>query len=83
MEDEALDPRILAEVTEVPEGAIPEWGLAVTGYIDQDGESRYETTAYGRPTIGTLIGVLEMIKHEMMVMAIYDNADDDDEGEDD
>jgi len=79
---EYLDPRILAEVTEVPEGAIPDWGIAVMGFIDGDGESRYETTSYGRPTLGLLIGVLEMMKHQMMVYAMIENEreEDDDEG---
>ena len=61
------DPLKLAELSGLSEDAIPEWGMAIVGYIDVDGESRFETTTYGSPTIGTLLGVLELTKHDILM----------------
>ncbi len=75
MDEDFLDPVRLAALTGLEDGAIPEWGLTIIGYLGPDGHPRFESTAFGAPTVGTLVGVIEMVKHELIEIAMSDDAD--------
>lgn len=75
MDDEYLDPSLIAEITELPENAIAEWALVMVGFLDEHGTPRFTSTSYGSPTVATLIGAQEIVKHELIVYAARDEED--------
>ncbi len=68
-----IDPIKLAKLMGVDEGSIPEWGFAVVGVLDDTGQQRLETVTYGEPSVGTLVGVLEIIKQEIVMGVLLDD----------
>lgn len=72
--DDYRDPSAIAKLVGLSEEAFPEWGLAIVGYMDPDGETRFESMAYGEPTVVGVLGVLEMIKRELLDFA-YEDTD--------
>jgi hypothetical protein len=75
MDDElaVIDPIYLAQLMDVDESSIPEWGFAVIGVLGDDGVSRLETTTYGEPSVGVLIGVLEIVKAEIIAQVFEED----------
>jgi hypothetical protein len=71
---------MIAEMSGVPKECIPEWGFVVTGYLDEDGEPKFETRMVGEQRSTTLIGVLELMKHELVILSMeaYDYGEEDD-----
>lgn len=75
------DPSVLASLIDLPEKCVPEWGFAVVGYLDENGEERFETSMYGEQRATTLMGVLELMKHELVMISMHGYEEDDDEDE--
>jgi exosome complex RNA-binding protein Rrp4 len=73
------DPSVIAQLVDLPEQYVPEWGFAVVGYLDEEGESRFETSMYGEQRATTLMGVLELMKHELVMISMAKYEDDEDE----
>lgn len=71
--DEYVNPALLADLVGVDKDCIPEWGFAVLGVIAKDGSPHLETRTYGEPSVGTLVGVLEIIKQEIVMQMLEDN----------
>jgi hypothetical protein len=69
-EDTNPNPVVLADLMELESDSIPEWGFSVLGVLGVDGESRLETQTFGNPTIATLVGVLEIIKAEIVLQVL-------------
>lgn len=70
MSYESQDPAVLASLVELPENCVPEWGFAVIGFLDEEGEPRFETSMYGEQRATTLMGVLELLKHELVMISM-------------
>ena len=76
LDDDYMDPSLIAEITELPENAIAEWALVMVGYLDEEGVPRFTSTSYGSPTVATLIGAQEIVKHELIVYASAEEPED-------
>jgi len=81
------DPSTLASFLELDRTFVPEWGIALCGFIDGSGEARFETTIYGTERIMSLIGALEILKQDLVMMCLDDGIefelDDEDDDEED
>jgi hypothetical protein len=78
-----ITPAIIATLSGVPENCMPEWGVIITGYLDEHGEPKFETRMVGEQRSTTMIGVLELMKHELVMLSMeaYDYGEEDyDEG---
>jgi len=62
----------LAEFVGVSTDAFPEWGLTLVGYMDTDGESRFESKLWGAGSITSMIGILEVVKQELLLSFVLD-----------
>lgn len=76
-----LTAAVIAELSGVPKECFPEWGVIITGYLDENGEPKFETRMVGEQPATTMMGVLELMKHElvMMQMESYEYEDDEDD----
>ena len=74
---------MIAEMSGVPKECFPEWGVVITGYLDENGEPKFETRMVGEQRSTTLIGVLELMKHELVILSMegyeYEEEYEDDE----
>lgn len=61
------------------DASFPEWGLAVVGYMDEDGNSRFMTKLYGASSATNLIGILHLVQQELMYDVMTAEVDEDDE----
>jgi hypothetical protein len=70
---------MIAEMSGVPKECFPEWGVVITGYLDENGEPKFETRMVGEQRSTTMIGVLELMKHELIILSMegYEYDDDD------
>jgi hypothetical protein len=72
----------IASLAGVPQECFPEWGVVIIGYLDQDGESKFETRMVGEQRATTMMGVLELMKHELILVSLEEYIyDEDDEGD--
>lgn len=70
----------LAEFVGVHDTTVfPEWGLTVVGYMDVEGHSRFETKLWGAHSATNLIGILELVKQELLLSFMTEEMLDDDE----
>jgi len=58
--------RKLAEFIGIDDAAFPEWGLTIVGYMDDKGDSRFETRLWGAHQATTLIGILHVVQQELL-----------------
>ncbi len=63
----------------IRDASFPEWGLAVCGYMDEDGNSRFMTKLYGASSATNLIGILHLVQQELMFDVLSAEVDEDDE----
>ena len=64
IEGDTLD--LAAQMMEFPDGAIPEFGLTVVSYIDDQGDECYGFRAHGTPRISSLVGIMQMMTHDLI-----------------
>ncbi len=69
----------LAQFVGLEGDVFPEWGLTVLGYMDGEGTARFVTNLIGEHSATTLIGVLEVVKHELLMIAMNDSEDESEE----
>jgi hypothetical protein len=72
------DAAVLATFLGIDDSVFPEWGLTVVGYLDSEGQERFETKLWGAHSATTLIGILEVVKQDL-VLGFF--TEDDDTGE--
>lgn len=77
--EEYSDAAKLAEFIGVDDAAFPEFGLTVVGYMDVEGESRFETRLWGAHSATNLIGILEVVKQELLLGFLTEDDISDDE----
>ena len=70
----------LAGFAGLSDDTFAEWGLTVVGFMDGDGESRFETKLYGAHSATQIIGVLEVVKSQLV--ALQEDVDIDDYDDD-
>jgi len=75
IDDDYGDAAKLAEFVGIDGDVFPEWGLTVVGFMDGMGESRFTTNLVGNHSATTLIGVLELVKHELLMIAMGDDEE--------
>lgn len=51
---------------QVPEGCIPEMGITIVGYVDEDGESMFAYATHGDGSRSSLVGLMQMVVHDIM-----------------
>jgi hypothetical protein len=73
---------MIAEMSGVPEECFPEWGVIITGYLDVEGQPKFETRMVGEQRATTLMGVLELMKHELVMLSMEEYTYGDEEDED-
>lgn len=71
----------LAEFVGLEGDVFPEWGLTILGYMDDEGTARFVTNLIGEHSATTLIGVLEVVKHELLMIVMDDDLEDGPEGD--
>jgi hypothetical protein len=71
----------LAEFAGVEDG-LPEWGMTIVGYMDTEGNSRFQTRLYGAHSPPMLVGILEVVKQELIFSYMTDESEDEPEGDD-
>lgn len=71
-----------ADLVEIPEGCIPEFGIIVISYLDVDGESKVGTRVLGDGTYTATAGIMAMAAHSLFHKAnpTRCEVDDDDDG---
>jgi len=70
-----LDPSSVASFIELDPSSVPEWGIVLCGYIDPDGEPRFESRIYGTERVMNLIGALEILKQDLVMMTLDDGLE--------
>lgn len=57
--------RIIANIP-MPPGAVPTEAVVVVGYLDSDGDPSYHVRTGGECPMSTILGLLEMGKHQLL-----------------
>jgi hypothetical protein len=65
----------------VPEGCIPMTLMAVVAWLDPDGSLRWRQYVQSDATTTQCLGLLDMVKHRLLVYADSAQTDEDDEDE--
>lgn len=58
-----------AEIVQLPEGCIADYGITVVSYIDEDGEGMFGYATHGDAQRSSLIGLIHMVAHQLIHMA--------------
>jgi hypothetical protein len=54
-----------AQILNLRDGVIPEFGIVIVGLLKEDGNSAYSFAAFNRPDAATVLGVLDMVKMDV------------------
>jgi hypothetical protein len=54
---------------ELPEGAMPEQVIEMYSFLNSDGERRWDFRCQGDVPVSMTFGLIEMVKHHMMMQA--------------
>lgn len=51
---------------ELPEGAVPQHGIAIAAWFNGEGETRYGVTMEGEASLSGILGLLEIVKARLL-----------------
>jgi hypothetical protein len=55
-----------SQLCQIPEDCIPEFGVTIVSYVDEDGTQMYAYATHGDGDRASLVGLLEMVGHDIM-----------------
>ena len=55
-----------AQLVEMPDDAVPEFGMTLVSYVDSEGDQMYAYQTHGETSFGSLIGLMQMVAHDLM-----------------
>jgi len=55
-----------ADLCEVPLDAIPDGGVTVVAYVDEDGDEAYGIATHGDGSVSKIVGLLNLAAHDIM-----------------
>lgn len=64
----------MALLVGVPEGSLPEFGIAIVAFLDSEGETRVGAKPFGDMGIYQLVGMMDYVK--FLLLANDYNSDD-------
>jgi hypothetical protein len=54
-----------AQILNLRDGVIPEFGIVIVGLLKEDGNQAYSFAAFNQPDAATALGVLDMVKMDI------------------